>query len=65
VEGAEAGTQILAGDIALPEGVELRTDPEYLVANVVIAPSAEDLDTEGGAAEETASAASGSADEQA
>jgi large subunit ribosomal protein L25 len=65
VEGAEAGTQILAGDIALPEGVELRTDPEYLVANVVIAPTAEDLDAEGGADEETASATSGFADEQA
>ncbi|HVE74686.1 MAG TPA: 50S ribosomal protein L25/general stress protein Ctc [Mycobacteriales bacterium] len=65
VEGAEAGTQILAGDVALPEGVELRSDPEVLVANVVIAPTAEDLDAEIGAAEETASATPGPADEQA
>jgi large subunit ribosomal protein L25 len=65
VEGAEAGTQILAGDVALPVGVELRTDPEYLVANVVTAPSAEDLDAEGGAAEETAFTTSTPADEQA
>jgi large subunit ribosomal protein L25 len=65
VEGVEAGTQILAGDVALPTGVELRTDPEQLVANVVTAPTAEDLDAEGGAAEETASATSGPSDDQA
>ncbi|GAA2854255.1 50S ribosomal protein L25/general stress protein Ctc [Pseudonocardia halophobica] len=51
VEGAEVGTQFLAGQVALPTGSELRTDPEYLVVNVVAAPTAEDLeateDTEG------------------
>ncbi|MGH3794629.1 MAG: 50S ribosomal protein L25/general stress protein Ctc [Pseudonocardiaceae bacterium] len=51
VEGAEIGTRMLAGDIALPSGVTLRTEPEYLVVNVVAAPTAEDLefemDTEG------------------
>ena len=34
VEGVEAGTQILAGQLELPEGVELLTDPETLVVNV-------------------------------
>lgn len=46
VEGLEVGTQILAGQVNLPGGVELRTDPEYLVANVVPAPTAEDLEAE-------------------
>lgn len=51
VEGAEVGTQFLAGAVELPEGVTLRTDAEALVVNVVAAPTAEDLegeiDTEG------------------
>ena len=47
VEGAEAGTQITAGQIALPNGVKLVSDPELLVVNVVTAPTAEDLDAEG------------------
>ncbi|MFC0675483.1 50S ribosomal protein L25/general stress protein Ctc [Brachybacterium hainanense] len=31
VEGAEEGFQLFAGDVVLPEGAELATDPEYLV----------------------------------
>ena len=54
VEGVEAGTQILAGQIELPRGVNLVSDPELLVVNVVVAPSAEDLEEEGGGAEEAA-----------
>ncbi len=65
VEGAEAGTRVLAGEVTLPPGVELRTDPEYLAVNVVAAPTAEDLDAEGVGADETAPAAAGPADEQA
>ena len=34
VEGMEAGTQVLAGQVELPEGVTLVTDPEALVVNV-------------------------------
>ncbi|WP_433505935.1 50S ribosomal protein L25/general stress protein Ctc [Pseudonocardia halophobica] len=60
VEGAEVGTQFLAGQVALPTGSELRTDPEYLVVNVVAAPTAEDLeateDTEGAGVVEDAPA---------
>jgi large subunit ribosomal protein L25 len=41
VAGIEPGTQILANEVALPAGVELRTDPEHLVVNVVAAPTAE------------------------
>lgn len=54
IEGAEAGTQILAGQIELPAGVSLVSDPELLVVNVVEAPSAEELESEG--AGETAEA---------
>ena len=46
VEGAEAGTQILAKDITLPSGVELVSDEEMLVINVTEQISAEALDAE-------------------
>jgi large subunit ribosomal protein L25 len=53
-EGAEVGTQFTAGAITLPAGVTLVSDPEMLVVNVVAAPTAEDMEGEGGgeAAEE-------------
>ncbi|MFE5478615.1 50S ribosomal protein L25/general stress protein Ctc [Nocardia sp. NPDC056541] len=58
VEGIEAGTQILAGSIALPAGVTLAGDPESLIVNVIEAPSAAKLDEEGeGAEAETAETA--------
>ena len=47
VEDAEEGTQILAGDVTLPSGVTLVSDPEMLVVNIVAAPTAEDLAEEG------------------
>ncbi len=47
VEGVEAGTQVLASQIELPAGVSLVSDPELLVVNVVEAPSAEELESEG------------------
>lgn len=34
IEGAEAGTQFLAGSLTLPSGTTLLTDPETLVVNV-------------------------------
>ncbi|KRB77827.1 50S ribosomal protein L25 [Nocardioides sp. Root190] len=34
IEGAEAGTQFLAGQLELPKGTILLTDPETLVVNV-------------------------------
>ncbi len=64
VEGAEIGTQITAGQIALPTGVALVSDPELLVVNVIAAPTAEELESEGGGesaeAEEAASEEDGS-----
>jgi large subunit ribosomal protein L25 len=74
VEGAEIGTQFTAGSITLPSGTTLVSDPEMLVVNVVSAPTAEDLEAEGGgeAAEEAevaegeeAEAAEGEAAEEA
>jgi large subunit ribosomal protein L25 len=47
VEGAEPGTQIAAGQISLPRGVNLISDPELLVVNVLNAPTAEELEEEG------------------
>lgn len=46
VEGAEIGAQILAGQVSLPDGVTLETDPETLVVNVLAAPTAEDMEAE-------------------
>lgn len=46
VSGAVVGTQVQAGQVELPDGVTLQTDPEALVVNVVAAPTAEDLEAE-------------------
>ncbi|MCX2931127.1 50S ribosomal protein L25/general stress protein Ctc [Mycobacterium sp. CVI_P3] len=48
IEGAEEGTQITAGQVELPKGVTLISDPDLLIVNIVTAPSAEDLESEGG-----------------
>lgn len=48
---AEAGFQVLAGDVTLPAGAVLVTDPEALVVAVQTAPTAEQLDAETEAAE--------------
>ncbi|MGV0715936.1 50S ribosomal protein L25/general stress protein Ctc [Mycolicibacterium sp. XJ662] len=50
IEGADVGTQFLAGSIELPSGVTLVSDPEMLVVNVVAAPTAEELEAESGGA---------------
>ncbi len=61
VEGADIGTQFAAGSITLPDGVSLISDPEMLVVNVVAAPTAEDLESEG-AGEAVEGAAEGAAE---
>lgn len=64
IEGAEPGTQFTAGQIPLPKGVNLVSDPELLVVNVVTAPTAEDLAEEGaGEVTEEAAASAGEAEE--
>ena len=68
VEGAEEGTQILAGQIALPRGVTLVSDPDLLVVNVVTAPVIEEPEAEAAAeaaeAEEAEGAAEAPAEEE-
>jgi large subunit ribosomal protein L25 len=46
LEGIAAGSQILAGSLTLPEGSELKTDPEALVAHVLAAPTEAQMDAE-------------------
>jgi large subunit ribosomal protein L25 len=46
VEGLAVGTQIHAGDLALPEGTTLQADAELLVVNIVGAPTEADLEAE-------------------
>ncbi|MDQ6522775.1 50S ribosomal protein L25/general stress protein Ctc [Nocardioides sp. LHD-245] len=50
IEGAEAGTQFLAGQLELPSGTTLLTDPDTLVVNVTeqvaAEPAAEDAAAE-------------------
>src|SRR6478609_20369 len=36
VEGAEEGTHVLAGDVELPKGATLISDPETLVVNITV-----------------------------
>ncbi|HEX4703443.1 MAG TPA: 50S ribosomal protein L25/general stress protein Ctc [Pseudonocardiaceae bacterium] len=55
VQGVEAGTQINAGQLVLPAGVNLVTDPETLVVNISVAPTQAQMeggDTEAEPAEE-------------
>jgi large subunit ribosomal protein L25 len=63
VEGAKPGTQFTAGQITLPEGVNLISDPDLLVVNVVPAPTAEDLEEEGAGEEAAGEAAAEGAEE--
>ncbi|MEP9381754.1 50S ribosomal protein L25/general stress protein Ctc [Nocardioides sp. KR10-350] len=51
VEGAEAGTQITAGELTLPEGTTLAADPELLVVHISQAQTAAQLEAELEAAE--------------
>jgi large subunit ribosomal protein L25 len=54
IEGAPPGTQFTAGQVPLPAGVTLIADPDLLVVNVVVAPTAEDLAEEGAGEASTA-----------
>lgn len=56
IEEVAAGTQILAGQVQLPPGVDLHSDAEMLVVNVVAAPTEQQM---AGEAEETTEDAEG------
>lgn len=65
VEGMTAGTQVLASDVELPEGVTMVTNPEYLVVNVTQAISEEALEAELAEAEAEAGIEQDESDEEA
>jgi large subunit ribosomal protein L25 len=46
VEGMEIGTQVTAGDLKLPRGVTLDTEPDILVLHVIAAPTAAQLEAD-------------------
>jgi large subunit ribosomal protein L25 len=46
IQGARAGTQILASQLVLPQGTTLVVDPDTLVINVTQAQSAEEVEAE-------------------
>jgi large subunit ribosomal protein L25 len=46
IEGAQPGTQILAGSITLPQGTTLLSDPELLIVNITGAPTEEQMEGE-------------------
>jgi large subunit ribosomal protein L25 len=55
IEGLEAGSQITAGDVELPTGTELAVEPDFVLAIVSQAQTAEQLEgdsAEGGEAAE-------------
>jgi large subunit ribosomal protein L25 len=54
IEGAEEGTQFLAGDVPLPSGVTLISDPEMLVVNIVTPAVEEEAEPEAAEGEEGA-----------
>jgi large subunit ribosomal protein L25 len=46
IEGMEVGSQILASDLELPDGVVLRVEDEHLIVNATAQPTAEQLEAE-------------------
>lgn len=58
IEGLEAGSQVTAGDVTLPAGTELAVEPDFVLAVVSAAQTAEQLEgaEAGEAAEEAAGA---------
>ena len=65
IAGLEAGTQILASDLTLPEGSVLLLDPETLIVNITQAQSAEELEAELDEAQAEAGGDTGDTDETA
>lgn len=61
IDGLEAGSQVTAADVRLPDGVELAADPSLVVAVISAAPTAAEL--EGEAPEAAEAEAEGEAEE--
>jgi large subunit ribosomal protein L25 len=51
IEGLEPGSRVTAGEVTLPDGVELAADPDLVIAMVAGAPTAEALEAEGAGVE--------------
>ena len=56
IEGLEAGSQITAADVSLPSGTDLAVDPDFVLAIVTQAQTAEQLEGDTGEAAEGESA---------
>ena len=65
IEGLEAGSQVTAGDVTLPEGTELAVDPDFVLAMVTAAQTAEQLEGDSADAAEAAAEAAESTEEAA
>ena len=66
IEGLEAGSQVTAGDVTLPAGTELAVEPDFVLAIVSQAQTAEQLEGDTGeAAEAEAAATEGEGGEEA
>ncbi|WP_402467133.1 50S ribosomal protein L25/general stress protein Ctc [Isoptericola aurantiacus] len=63
IEGRENGDHIVAGDVELPQGVELLTDPEYTVVTITEPRGEESADEESAESAAAASAESESSAE--
>ncbi|WP_067508637.1 50S ribosomal protein L25/general stress protein Ctc [Actinoplanes sp. TFC3] len=63
IEGLEAGAQVTAADVTLPEGTELAVEPDFVIAIISQAQTAEQM--EGGDAEGDESAEDEAATEEA
>jgi large subunit ribosomal protein L25 len=48
IDGLEAGARVTAAEVVLPAGAELAADPEMVVVIVNLAPTAEQMEAEGG-----------------
>jgi large subunit ribosomal protein L25 len=63
IEGLEAGAQVTAGDVQLPQGTELAVEPDFVLAVISQAQTAEQLEGGEGAEGTEAEGAEGSTEE--
>jgi large subunit ribosomal protein L25 len=62
IDGLEAGAQVTAADVPLPTGVDLAVEPDFVLAVVTVAQTAEELEGETGEAVEAGEEAGGEAE---
>ena len=56
IEGLEAGSQVTAADVNLPQGTELAVEPDFVLANISQAQTAEQMEGDTGEEGESAEA---------